>query len=101
VSSGPDSSVKEKATLKVQYGDFSSALTRAVKHLAEAKKHAANANQTAMINGYIESFTSGSIPDHKEASKFWVQDVGPVVESYIGFLETYVDPYGARAEWEG
>ena len=55
-----------------------------------------------MIDGYIKSyeihsssvvgcilnvegrFMSGSIQDHKDASKFWVKDVGPVVESYIG-----------------
>jgi hypothetical protein len=33
---------------------------------------------------YIFRFESGSIQDHKDASKWWVKDVGPVVESYIG-----------------
>jgi dipeptidyl-peptidase-3 len=90
-----------KVKLTVEYGDFAASLQKAIVALEEAKKHAANDNQVAMITGYIKSFETGSILDHKEASKHWVKDVGPVVESYIGFVETYVDPYGGRAEWEG
>ncbi|KAA1471181.1 aflatoxin-detoxifizyme [Dentipellis sp. KUC8613] len=89
------------AKLNVIYGDFSQSLKKAVDALTEAKKYAANKNQEDMIDGYIKSFSSGSIEEHKEASKSWVKDVGPVVESYIGFIETYTDPYGGRAEWEG
>ncbi|KAL5533047.1 hypothetical protein ACEPAF_4823 [Sanghuangporus sanghuang] len=88
-------------SLEVRYGDFTTALQKSVNNLKEAKKYAANEHQEEMLDGYIESFKTGSIEAHKAASRSWVKDVGPVVESYIGFIETYVDPYGARAEWEG
>ncbi|KAF8798016.1 aflatoxin-detoxifizyme [Phlegmacium glaucopus] len=96
-----DTKQGDKAKLKVQYGDFSADLTKVVRALDEAKIYTANDNQTKMIEAYIKSFNTGSIQDHKEGSKWWVKDVSPVVESYIGFIETYVDPYGGRAEWEG
>ncbi|KIJ11450.1 hypothetical protein PAXINDRAFT_171775 [Paxillus involutus ATCC 200175] len=89
------------AKLTVEYGDFSEALTKVVAALQEAKKYTANDNQTLMLKGYINSFETGSVEEHKKGSTAWVKDIGPVVESYIGFIETYVDPYGGRAEWEG
>jgi len=89
------------AKLTVEYGDFSESLTKIVAALREAKKYTANDNQSAMLDGYIKSFESGSIEEHQKGSIAWVKDIGPVVESYIGFIETYVDPYGGRAEWEG
>ncbi|CAE6421057.1 unnamed protein product [Rhizoctonia solani] len=40
----------------VRYGDYSSALKKAVGALSEAKKHAANEHQVKMIEGYIERY---------------------------------------------
>ncbi|KAG9119110.1 hypothetical protein FRC07_006039, partial [Ceratobasidium sp. 392] len=82
----------DNVDITIEYGDHSAALQKVVTALEEAKKHAANEHQVKMTEGYIQSFKTGSIKQHKEASTHWVKDVGPVVESYIGFIETYVDP---------
>ncbi|KAG8954151.1 hypothetical protein FRC04_000371 [Tulasnella sp. 424] len=90
-----------KVKLTIEYGDFETSLQKSADALTEAKKYAANDTQKKMLDGYISSFKTGSIQEHKQASTEWVKDISPVVESYIGFIETYVDPYGGRAEWEG
>lgn len=54
-----------------------------------------------MIDNYINHFKFGDIDMHKESQKNWIKDIGPNVESCIGFIETYQDPSGARAQFEG
>ncbi|GAA5980189.1 hypothetical protein JCM5350_000865 [Sporobolomyces pararoseus] len=87
--------------VEIKHGDYSSCLAKVNAALEQAKNYAADSNQKAMLADYQESFKTGSIDAHKEGSAKWVKDKGPVVENYIGFIEDYVDPAGARAEWEG
>jgi len=42
-----------------------------------------------MVENYIQHFTYGDINLHKASQKNWISDIGPIVETNIGFIETY------------
>ncbi|XP_070622351.1 dipeptidyl peptidase 3 [Erythrolamprus reginae] len=91
----------EGCTFTVTRGDYSPILKRVVENLQKAQKHTSRPVQTEMLEHYVTSFRQGSIVAHKEGSRSWIRDKSPIVESYIGFIESYRDPYGSRGEFEG
>jgi dipeptidyl-peptidase III len=85
----------------VTSGDFAVFMNNVVEAMQKAEVYAANKNQRKMVQAYVEHFKSGEIDLHKDSQRHWIKDIGPIVETNIGFIETYLDPSGARAEFEG
>ncbi|KAL5463816.1 hypothetical protein EMCRGX_G032752 [Ephydatia muelleri] len=75
-------------------------MQRMCENLDKAKGYASSDLEISMLAKYIRSFTTGSIEDHKAGSRDWIKNKGPTVETYIGFIESYRDPYGVRGEYE-
>lgn len=87
--------------IAMYYGDHKAEMARVVAELRKARPYAENETEVRMLDHYIEHFEHGDVDEHKASQKEWVKDVGPTVETNIGFIESYRDPSGVRAEWEG
>lgn len=88
-------------TCKLMYGDYLNSMALAALECKRAAKVAANSTEVQMLEEYTRSFGAGSMKAHFESQRYWIRDKKPVVESNIGFIETYRDPHGVRGEWEG
>lgn len=87
--------------IKLVFGDYHKEMAKISHFMAQAQKHAANDTEKNMTGQYHESFKTGSLEAFKESQRYWIKDKGPMVETNIGFIETYRDPHGIRGEWEG
>ncbi|EDO18062.1 hypothetical protein Kpol_1045p49 [Vanderwaltozyma polyspora DSM 70294] len=86
--------------VQFKFGDHSREMEKIAEHLKLAKNYSANETQSKMLDQYIYYFTTGSSNAHKESQKLWVKDLSPIVETNIGFIETYREPSGIIGEWE-
>ncbi|OBT90313.1 hypothetical protein VE02_03317 [Pseudogymnoascus sp. 03VT05] len=91
----------EGKTIKLVYGDHEKEMAAIAGWHAKAAEEAENENQKLMQLAYVKSFETGSLLAFKDSQRFWIRDKGPMVESDVGFVETYRDPHGVRGEWEG
>lgn len=87
--------------LQVVFGDYSKEMATIADAIKNARQYAANDTERAMLDAYEKSFTTGSLEAYKDSQRYWIRDKGPLVETDIGFVETYRDPHGIRGEWEG
>ncbi|KAI4685081.1 hypothetical protein J4E81_008893 [Alternaria sp. BMP 2799] len=82
-------------------GDHQNQVSTIGYYLGRAGTYAQNHDQRAILDHYMRSFQSGDIREYRRGQEIWVKDVSPSIEHILGFVETYRDPHGVRAEWEG
>ena len=91
----------EGKKILIKKGDFSPFLQDVADNMQKVLPFCENSIQNEMIKAYIEHFKTGDMNLHIESQKLWIKDKGPIIETNIGFIETYLDPLKNRAEWEG
>jgi dipeptidyl-peptidase III len=89
------------AQVRVVYGDHATHLERVCAELSQAIQYASNDKQAQILKKYMENFETGNLDAYLYSQRLWVRDELPRVENVFGFVDSYRDPLGTRAEFEG
>ena len=90
----------EEKTWKAE-GMYGQAIRRVMFWLGKAADVAENPKQADVIRKLIEFYRTGDLKTFDEYTILWVQETDALVDFTNGFTETYGDPLGLKASWEG
>lgn len=82
-------------------GLYGPAIDRIIYWLQQAKTVAENDRQAEVIDRLIQYYRSGDLHTFDEYTILWVQETEGQVDFTNGFTESYGDPLGMKASWEG
>ena len=97
--------VKENGEIKEKVwrsgGLYGAAIDRIIYWLQKARTVAENDKQAAVIDKLIEYYRTGDLKTFDAYTILWVNDTEGDVDFTNGFTESYGDPLGMKASWEG
>lgn len=97
--------VKENGVIKEEVykvgGRYTEALEKVVYWLEKAAQVTENEQQKAVIEKLIDFNKTGNLKTFDEYAILWVADTASHLDYVLGFTETYGDPLGMKASWEG
>lgn len=82
-------------------GMYGKAIEKIVFWLEKAVEVAENPKQQEVIQKLIEFYKTGDLRAFDEYSILWIQEQEGFIDFTNGFIETYGDPLGMKASWEG
>lgn len=82
-------------------GMYSEAIEKIIYWLNEAKNVADTEAQKSTIEKLISFYETGDLKTFDDYSITWAKDTLSHVDFLNGFIETYGDPLGMKASWEG
>ncbi|TLX76530.1 dihydrofolate reductase [Labilibacter sediminis] len=82
-------------------GKYGSAIEKIHAYLKQAAVYVENNEQQIVLNLLIEFYETGDLELFDQYCIKWVETLGGDIDYINGFIETYGDPLGIKATWEG